>query len=271
MFVQRSPRRRQIRHLAPLREGTDFLGGLDCLLFAFSCHRQKIAVAHQRHHSRHRAHRRLIQRFEHGTARRRPHHATKHHRRQTHILHIGGLAADFFRNIATCNGLADDVPARRRLRLDTARCFTAQIGVLRQFPIRCFDAAAADSAITDGQLICRNTQAHGCSLHQNIPRLRRREMQRGSALLHRLAAGGHAFIRTTRGVRGNHFDALVIDIEFIGGDLGERGQDALPQLHLAGKNGHRAVGINAQPAIEHAIVLQAAGQYRRLRLRHHCG
>ena len=40
----------------------------------------------------------------------------------------------------------------------------------------------------------------------------------------------------------------------------ERGEDALPELDLAGEHGRRAVGIDADPGIEPAVGLQAAGQ-----------
>ena len=66
------------------------------------------------------------------------------------------------------------------------------------------------------------------------------------------------------GVAGDHVDARERQIELLGGDLRERGQDALPELDLAGEHGGVAVGVDAQPGIEHAVGLQAAGQPRRL-------
>src|SRR5262249_2670051 len=67
-----------------------------------------------------------------------------------------------------------------------------------------------------------------------------------------------------------HLDALVGDVELVGCNLRERGEDALAELALAGEDRHGAVGVDADPAIEHAIGLKTAGQARRL-LRDHAG
>ena len=53
-------------------------------------------------------------------------------------------------------------------------------------------------------------------------------------------------------------------VEFLGRDLGERGQDTLAELDLAGEDGRGAVGVDADPAVELAVVLQAARQPGRL-------
>ncbi len=66
------------------------------------------------------------------------------------------------------------------------------------------------------------------------------------------------------GVAGDHRDARERQVELFGRDLRERGQDALAELDLAGEDGGGAVGIDAEPGVEHAIVLQAAGKPRRL-------
>ena len=52
-------------------------------------------------------------------------------------------------------------------------------------------------------------------------------------------------------------------VELFGGDLRERGQDALAELDLAGEYRGGAVGVDAEPRIEHAVGVQAAGQRRR--------
>jgi hypothetical protein len=55
-------------------------------------------------------------------------------------------------------------------------------------------------------------------------------------------------------------DALEIHVELVGRDLRERGADALAELDLAGEDGHRAVRVDAQPRVEHAVAGEAAGQ-----------
>src|SRR5262249_47637091 len=47
-------------------------------------------------------------------------------------------------------------------------------------------------------------------------------------------------------------------------DLGERRDDALPKLDLAGEHRHLAVSADADPRIEHPVGLQASRQPRRL-------
>ena len=51
--------------------------------------------------------------------------------------------------------------------------------------------------------------------------------------------------------------------ELFGGDLDERGLDALPELGLAGEDRDRAVRVDADPRIEHRRVLEAARKLRR--------
>src|SRR6185436_14274001 len=45
-----------------------------------------------------------------------------------------------------------------------------------------------------------------------------------------------------------------------------RGADALAELYLAGENGHRAVRLDAQPAVQHAVAIEAPGQLCSCRL-----
>src|SRR5262249_19613684 len=66
------------------------------------------------------------------------------------------------------------------------------------------------------------------------------------------------------GVAVDDLDPLEVDIQLVGGDLGERGADALTQLDLAGEDRGRAVGIDAQPGVEAAIAVEAAWQRRGL-------
>ena len=54
-------------------------------------------------------------------------------------------------------------------------------------------------------------------------------------------------------------------IELLSRDLGERREDALTEFDLTGEDGGGAVGIDANPAVELAVGLQAAGQPDRRR------
>jgi hypothetical protein len=53
------------------------------------------------------------------------------------------------------------------------------------------------------------------------------------------------------------------DVEFVGHDLRQRGEDALAEFHLAGEHGDGAVRADAQPGVEASVGVEAAGQGRR--------
>ena len=57
-----------------------------------------------------------------------------------------------------------------------------------------------------------------------------------------------------------HAHALERQVELFGRDLRKRGDDALAELDLAGEHRARAVRVDADPGVEHAVVRQAAGQ-----------
>ena len=52
-------------------------------------------------------------------------------------------------------------------------------------------------------------------------------------------------------------------VELLGGDLPERGQDALPELDLAGVDGGVAVAADPHPGLQRTVVVEAARQPRR--------
>ena len=53
------------------------------------------------------------------------------------------------------------------------------------------------------------------------------------------------------------------DAELVGGDLDQRGLDALAELGLAGEDGDAAIGVDANPAVEQRRLGEVAGQLRR--------
>src|SRR5439155_20734038 len=82
--------------------------------------------------------------------------------------------------------------------------------------------------------------------------------------LDRLAAGGLALVRGAAGVAGHHAHARERHVKLLRRDLGERRDDALSELDLAGEYGDCAVGVDAQPGVEHAVPAKAARQRWRL-------
>ena len=94
-----------------------------------------------------------------------------------------------------------------------------------------------DHAVGDRQLIGRHAEPLGGELEQDRAHLGAGHAQGGAAVLDRLAAGGLALVRRLAGVAGDHLDARERQIELLGRDLGERGEDPLPELDLAGEDG----------------------------------
>ena len=134
-------------------------------------------------------------------------------------------------------------------------------------------SAVADDAVGDRQRVRRRRRASGRGeIDQDRAHLGAGEAQRRAAVLDRLAAGGLAFVRATGAVSAEiDRHARQRQIEFLGRDLPERGQDALPELDLAGEDGGGAVGVDADPGVEHAVVVEAAGQPRGGALRQQFG
>src|SRR5205807_5093347 len=101
----------------------------------------------------------------------------------------------------------------------------------------------------------------------DLARLGAGEAQRGAALLHRQAARGLPFVWRERRVAVDDGDAFQIELELVGCDLRQRGADALAQLDLAAEDRHAAIRVDAQPGVQHAVAVEAAGQARRGSLR----
>src|SRR6266571_8164665 len=155
----------------------------------------------------------------------------------------------------------------RGFGLDARPSLALEVGVGDEVPVsRRFSTRRRASAVAHADRGRRDAELGACGVHQDVARLGAGEPHRGAALLDRLAAGGLALVGSERGIGVHDLDALQIDVELVGGDLGERGADALPQLDLAGENGDRAVRVDAQPRVEHAVVVEAPGERGGLRL-----
>ena len=97
-------------------------------------------------------------------------------------------------------------------------------------------------------------------LDKDCADLRAGKPQRRAAVLDRLAAGGDALVRRLLGVAGNHLHPAQRQVEFLRRDLRQRRHDALAELDLAGADSGVAVGADANPGVEQAVVVEAAGQ-----------
>jgi hypothetical protein len=82
----------------------------------------------------------------------------------------------------------------------------------------------------------------------------------GAAVLHRMAAGGISFIRALRRVGCYQADLRRLNVQLFSRHLDECRFDSLTEFGLAGEYGNVAGGIDADPGIQHRIVVEAARQ-----------
>ena len=254
----------QVTRLVPARAGAQGVGRGNGLLFTFCRHGQEVAVTVHDAHPGHALHGGDIDRHQLGAWRAGTHHATMHHAGQAQVLHKGFAARHLGRDVAPLHAGARQAVLGAGLGCGFGGGFALQGGVACHLPIRRLCRAAlarADAAVCHLQVAGGHTQLGSRSGQQQATRLSASKAQRRAAVLHRQAACCHALIGGERGVARDDLQALEIDIQLIGNDLRQRRQNALAQLHLAGEHGHRAIGVDAQPAIQAAVAVQAAGQH----------
>src|SRR5262249_20667043 len=102
-------------------------------------------------------------------------------------------------------------------------------------------------------------QAAGGGGQINGTRLRRRVSDGRPRLFYGQAAGGGTFVWARRCGHGDHADAGKIDVELVGRDLRQSGEDALTDLDLAGAQFDKACRIEAQPPRQTWIGLEVGG------------
>src|SRR6185503_19645670 len=231
---------------------------IDGLLLALRHHAEKAAVTHHRDDARHRPDFGLVEAVEPGAIAWRPHHAAMHHAGKPHVLHEGGAPRHLARDVAARNAAADYRVLRGRLRLRPGRGLALQVRFACELPVA-DRACAAHRSIRYGQIGDGDTELRSRQVQQDRSRLGAREAQRRAAVLDRQAAGGLPLIRGPTGVGRDHLDAHVRDVELLGRYLRKRGQDALAELAFAGEHRDRARGVDADPAVQHAVRVEAAG------------
>ena len=159
------------------------------------------------------------------------------------------------------NRLADDPVGGRGLRRHLGGGFALEVDLRGEFAVGHLAAVGrADHAVRDLQRVGRDAELLGGEIDQDRAHLGAGEPQRQPAVLDRLAAGGQALVGRLAGVAGDHREPRERQVELLRRDLRERGQDALAEFDLAGEHRRGAVGVDAEPGIEPAVALQAAGQ-----------
>jgi hypothetical protein len=100
----------------------------------------------------------------------------------------------------------------------------------------------------------------GGARHQMRPQFRRCVLDGDAAKLHRLRTGGDSLIGHDARVTRHDDEPLDVDVEFIRRELCEGGENALPDLDLAGQKPDLAALFQPQPGREFRIELQIARQ-----------
>ena len=119
-----------------------------------------------------------------------------HHAGQAQVLHVGDAAGHLGRDVDARQRLADHAVGRRvlelglRLRLDVQQLGGGELADSWRGGRR-----LRDDGVLRRQLLGRNAEARGRGADQEFARLRRGVADGGAAVLHRLAAGGVAFVR----------------------------------------------------------------------------
>jgi len=117
----------------------------------------------------------------------------------------------------------------------------------------------AHGTVLGEQIVDGNAETLRRALEEKDPGVRAGATQRRARVLDREATRGNPFVGAARGVGRDHANTLERDPQLLGGNLGERCQDTLPDLDLSAEDRHRAVALDPQPLGEPRILLQARG------------
>ena len=115
-------------------------------------------------------------------------------------------------------------------------------------------ALDADDAVADGQLARRHAEALRSTLDESCARARRRTAQFRAALRDGQVGAGQPLVRRGAGVAHHHLDFVEGNVEFVSGDLRQRGARAGAQIHLAAVHRHPAITADGEPGVERFLV-----------------
>ena len=128
-------------------------------------------------------------------------------------------------------------------------------------------AVLQELAVDHGEIVTAAVETKGSALQRLGPHLGADQAHRAARHLDRERRRRVELVRAVGGVARQHDDAIERQVELLGGDLADGGDDALPHLDLAGGDAHGAVGLEMDPAIEPRIVDQAGRQRARVHAR----
>ncbi|MEA3026722.1 MAG: hypothetical protein QOF91_2007 [Alphaproteobacteria bacterium] len=119
---------------------------------------------------------------------------------------------------------------------------------------------AQEFSVLDRKLVHRAAQHLGDAIEKQRAHLGANEANGGAADRDGIAAGGEALGRAHVGLAGDEIDLFRPHVEFFGGDLRERGQDALADLDLAAADVDASRLRERDPLRQDRIVDQALRQ-----------
>jgi hypothetical protein len=137
-----------------------------------------------------------------------------------------------------------------------------EIDRLRERPVieRGRRAVLEEFAVGEADRGGRAVEAERCGFGEERAHLGGGDADRAARRLDGLAAGREPLLGRGVGVAGDDAHALGLDAQLLGGDLDERGEDALAELDLAGREPDAPARLEADPAVEAGIGGEAGGE-----------
>ena len=168
------------------------------------------------------------------------------HAGQRGIVNEAGMRENLVGDIEPLNGISGKHALRRSFGHGTRRRLAIQRDIFGELPVAGPDiAGAGDDAIVDVERVDSDAQPIGGEFKKDLPDFGADLPDGAARLLHRKTARGDALVGAARRRRADHLHAADIDIEFVGGDLGQRRHDALPDLDLSRRDRH--VSLRRKP------------------------
>jgi hypothetical protein len=118
--------------------------------------------------------------------------------------------------------------------------------------------------VDHGEIVAAAVETQGSALQRLGPHLGADQTHRAARYFDRERRRRIELVRAVGGVARQHDDTIEGQVELLGGDLADGGDDALPHLDLAGGDAHGAIGLEMDPAVEPRIVDQAGRQWARV-------
>src|SRR6202012_2342577 len=123
-----------------------------------------------------------------------------------------------------------------------------QRNVVCEFPIAgARIAGSRQDAIIDIEAVDIDTKTIRCSAQEDLPDLSADMPDREPRMLHGETTGCNAFVGPAGRRCPDHLDTADIDVELVGGDLGQCRYDALSDLDLSRRDHHVSLRGEANP------------------------